>query len=186
MGKVNGDPGCPRYEPRIGLGMQRASSVPRRSSAWLWGVRRVAPAKRRLAELHHSVACARSLLRKLDLAASGAPANDPDIDRAGRDAGILADAQRQVVDLERELACTREEVKRLLGLEPEPSEDQGQMERFKLINVGGGGTVSGAGQRAQLGQSQQRRQVWSRVTMLGARVERYSTSIGRGTSAWMD
>eukprot|EP01046_Picozoa_sp_COSAG06_P026682 COSAG06_NODE_2309_length_7109_cov_5.256205_2_plen_517_part_00 len=154
---------------------------------WLWGVRRVAPAKRRLAELHHSVACARSLLRKLDLAASGAPANDPDIDRAGRDAGILADAQRQVVDLERELACTREEVKRLLGLEPEPSEDQGQMERFKLIDVGGGGAVSGTGQQAQLlGQSQQRRQVWSRVTMLGARVERYSTSIGRGTSAWMD
>ena len=140
---------------------------------WLWGVRRIAPAKRRLAALQHSVACARSLLRKLDLAASTAPANDPDVDRAGRDAGIIADAQQKVVELERELACAKEELERVLGVDP----PGGQMDRFRLIDVEQCGAA---------GPSRRRRQLWSRMTMLGARVERYSSSMDRGSSAFMD
>ena len=141
---------------------------------WLWGVRRVAPAKRRLAALQHNVACARSLLRKLDLAASAAPANDPDVDRAGRDAGIIADAQQQVVELERELACAKEEVERVLGVDPAG----GQMDRFRLIDL----EECGAARQSR----RRRRQLWSRMTMLGARVERYSSSMDRGSSAFMD
>ncbi len=140
---------------------------------WLWGVRRVAPAKRRLAGVQHNVTCARSLLRKLDLAACAAPANDPDVDRAGRDAGIIADAQQQVVELERELACASEEVERVLGVEPAGD----LMDRFRLTDVE---------QCVSARQSGMRRKVWSRVTMLGARVERYSSSVNRGSSAWMD
>jgi hypothetical protein len=149
------------------------SQPPSPYRVWLWGVRRVAPAKCRLAAVQHNVTCARSLLRKLDLAASAAPANDPDVDRAGRDAGMIADAQQQVVELERELACASEEVERVLGVELEGD----QMDRFRLTDLE---------ERVAGGQPSRRRKVWSRVTMLGARVERYSSSINRGSSAWMD
>lgn len=143
---------------------------------WLWGVRRIGPAKHRLADMQHKVACARSSLRKLDLAASAAPVNDPDVDRAGRDAGMIADAQQQVVDLEREVGYASEEVARLLGAEP-PGD---QLDRFRLIDLEVGFPTG------QYRESTRRRRAWSRVTMLGSRVERYNSSMVRGSSAWMD
>jgi hypothetical protein len=96
------------------------------------------------------------------------------VDRSGRDAQIIADAQGQVKDLDREMACASEELTRLIGNEPAT-----EMERFKLIDAPG--TTSATGTKLV--------KCWSRVTLKGVRVERYirANSVQRrGTSAFLD
>ena len=114
--------------------------------AFVWGARRVRPARRRLAELRHAVGCAHSLLRQLE-ARTGSP-----------NAAAIADGSSQIEALEKEVECASQEINRLRGTGPSAS-DGASFERFKLVLAGDG-----------------RRSVWSRVTLQGRRIQAYPGS----------
>ena len=115
--------------------------------AFVWGARRVRPARRRLAELRHAVGCAHSLLRQLE-ARTSSP-----------NAAAIADGSSQIEALEKEVECASQEIKRLRGTGPSAS-DGASSERFKLVP---------AGETNPTGR-------WFRVTLQGRRIQAYPGS----------